>query len=306
LIGVLLLSVALTHEFVFAVAAMILILRALIFHRKESGLRKILVPILIVLVGIGAYSLIRFELVLGLINSVFANNYHPEGVPLNTMWERFDWWLSLGILSLGFVIPLALLGFFRDDTMFIWLIVTLGPYVSFAISTFSFNQPERYLYLAAIPVCFYASSFLRKADSRKLSFYGVLVLLSIQPISMIGITPLPLSIYAEKRYGVFPDVLSPSIPPEQIVALQVFMTKGSEIRPFPSSMIVPTSLAFQEWAKYYFPSLNVSLAGSTWSQTTLESGQTLFYITFNGMSTPTNRTSALLSSYGGLDFFVIR
>lgn len=306
-ISILYILIGLTHELVFAVALFVQLWKAfrLFRLRKWSSVRPLplLMPLAVIGVGLLAYVALKPGTFLYYLRVVFVADYHPLGVTFTEGWQRLDWWASVGLLSYGFMIPLAILGHRREDVMTPWLLASVVPYLSFALSTISFNMPDRWLYLAGVPVAFYVADYLRKLGWRSLALYGLLGTISIQPLSMIGLMPVPLSLYAEKRYGTFTDLLSTSVPEKQIKALELVRNGMGAIPAAPSAVVVPYAL--QPWARYYFHGTPTIASDSAGVQGVIDSVNPLIYITYTGMVPPTQRRYTLLLSYGGLDCYII-
>jgi hypothetical protein len=291
-------AIGLTHELVFGVALAIQAWKILSPSGGLRTLRSVMIPVAVVALALGAYVVIRFSTVQGLFAEVFTVNYQPLGITFASPWERVDWGISVGILSFGLILPLSILGYFRNKVFAPWLLMAAIPYLSFLISYVSFNFPDRWLYLAGIPMAFYASKFLRGLNPRSLAIYGVIGLLAIQPLSMIGGTPLPLSLYADKRYGTFTDLLATSIPEAQITAIRTFSQTSTEVST--ATIIVPYALV--NWVAYYLPKANVLANDSTEAGIVTGSSTRYVYVSFSGI-TPNIGNLTLVYSYGGLDFY---
>jgi len=287
--------IGLTHELVFAIAVAIQLWMVAKALAKGRLRRDDALPPLIVAVSVVAYAAIRPQFVLPFLRSLFVSGYQPLGVSLASGWERFDWWASMGLLSYGFVLPLAAMGRFYDDRLVPWLIASIVPYASFAVSYVSFNLPDRWLYLAAVPISVYAANFLRRFTLRELSLYALLAIVAIQPMSMLGAMPLPLSVYAEKRYGTFADLMSTSVPEGQIRALQLYSERANRSSAGLLILVVPYELA--PWATYFFPDDRVVPSDSPVLNS---SSTTVVYVSYEG-SAP--QGFEMEFSYGGLSFY---
>lgn len=285
--AMLIVFIALIHELVFAIAAAILAWQG--FKTKNI---KTLISLAIIALSLVAYLNIRYG-AFSTIKQIFIYNYSPTGVYFYNEIQRIDWWLGVAILSFGFMMPLIIIGFFKDDHFLPWFLASFIPFLSFLISIYSINVPDRFLYLAGIPVAIYATNFFRKISLKKIEAIFIIAIICIQPISMLGIFNEPLSIYAKKWYGTFPDILATSIPQEYIIALEKFR----EINPNPSYMVVPFYLYF--WAKYIFPKTIVITNDSPYVENVMNIKNSVYVIDGEAPS-PSYK---LIFSYAGLNFY---
>jgi hypothetical protein len=295
-------AIGLTHELVFGVAVAILVWKILKPTGGVRDFKRMMLLVAVVSLVIVFYVVATASSVQGLLAEVFTINYHPLGTTFASPWEGVDWGISLCLLSMGLMLPLSFLGYFRDDALSPWLLITAIPLVSFLVSYVSFNFPDRWLYLAGIPIAFYVSNFLRKLNGRTIAPYCMIGLLAIQPLSMIGATPLPFSLYAEKRYGTFSDLLAPSLPDDQIAAIRT-LSQIATI-PSPTTFIVPFALA--NWVGYYFPRDTILLNDSNEAGNVIRFSMNFVFVSYNGMSPNLGRNVSLALSYGGLSFYEVK
>jgi hypothetical protein len=285
----------LTHEMVFAVAIFIQLWITVKSLLRKSLCKEHILQFLIIVVPVSAYIIIRPKLFLHYLEGLIIYGYQPLGINFVSGWERFDWFLSVGLLSYGFILPLAVMGRFSDDHLTPWVIASIVPYLSFAISYISFNMPDRWLYLAAIPASIYAANFLRRFTLKDLSLYFLLTILVVQPLSMLGLTPQPISLYAEKRYGTFTDLISTPVPEDYIKALQLYSERADRSNNF--ILIVPYEL--KSWADYFFPDGLVISSDNPAARNAINS-PSVIYISYGNSSLA---GFTLKFSYGGLNFY---
>jgi len=268
---------------------------------KNKQARRKLVPATII------------ALTIPLIIYLYVRNYQIEYMLSKTIkdnkytlsWKSLDHFTTIALLSFGFQIPFAIAGAFYNPILTPWLISTTTPYLTLILTPKYIILYDRWLYLAAPTIAFYAANYIRKLNPRSIAPYATLLTLTIQPLSMIGAFPLPITLYAEKTLNTFTDLLAPNIPEEQIEALQHFkqyIEKQSEIK---TIGFHPWYLS--GWISYFYGEHNLAYYGTTlaWAR----KGKTLYYISFNNQRNPIfkhkNIGIAKVTTYGSLTLYVL-
>ena len=296
-----LITIGLTHEMPFIIALTIFTWTLIETAIRNKQARKKLIPTTLL------------ALTIPLIIYLHARNYQIEYMLNKTIldnkwaltWKSLDHFATIALLSFGFQIPFAIAGAFYNPILTSWLIPTMTPYLTLMLAPKYIGLYDRWLYLAAPTIAFYAANYIRKLDFRKIAPYAILLALTIQPLSMIGTLPLPLIFYAGKTLNVFTDLLAPCISEERIEALQYFkqyIEKQSKIK---TIGFHPWYLS--GWISYIYGNYNLKYYGTTlaWAR----KGKTLYYITFNDHRNPMlkykNINQTKIATYKELALYIL-
>ena len=277
-----LLTIAFTHELIFTIALTITAWTTIgkIVKTKEITRKRKTILTLAVLVFLAIPAITYLTLKPQIINTI--NQLLAKSKYTIETWKRLDTILTYTILSYGAILPLAALGIFHSNLTTPWTIfstIICAASITIAGPVIFLN---RIIHTTAYPIAVYAANAVRKLNPRKTAPYLVLIVLLIQPLSMLGTFPLPITIYAGERYGSFTDLLAPSIPEEKIEALQYlkqYIEKQSKIK---TIGFYPPYLS--GWISYFYGKYSLKYYGTTlaWAR----KGKTLYYITFNDHRNP--------------------
>lgn len=268
-----LLTIAFTHELIFAIALTIIlwnIIGGIWGQKTVSRKKKAILTIAMLLtltIPVIAYMMLKPQ-IFQIATKIFKSRYYMS-------WKQLDIILTYLVLSYGAILPLAALGVFHSNLTTPWTMFLMAGLVIL-------TPLNRVVHTLAYPLAIYAANAIRKLNFRKTAPYLLLTVILIQPLSMLGIFPLPITIYAHVRYGSFTDLLSPCISEEKIEALYYFkpyienQTKIRTIGFHPSYLSGWMQYIYGEYnLKYYYPAL-------AWAR----KGKTLYYISFNDNRNP--------------------
>ena len=291
-----LLTIAFTHELIFAIAITVIawniigkIWKQKTFSRKKKATLTI-ATLLILAIPVIAYVMLKPQ-IFQVTTKILRSKYYIS-------WKHLDTILTFTILSYGPILPLAALGVFHSNLTTPWTILLTA---SLAILT----PLNRIIHTLSYPLSVYAANTVRKLNPRKTAPYLTLMVLLIQPLSMLGAFPLPITIYAGERYGSFTDLLAPSIPEEKIEALQYFkqyIEKQSKIK---TIGFHPSYLS--GWISYIYGNYNLKYYPTTlaWAR----KGKTLYYISFNDHRNPMlkykNINQTKIATYKELALYIL-
>jgi len=300
-----LLTIAFTHELIFAIAITVIAWNLLekTWKQKNTPLERkatITIAILILLtLPIIFYITIKPQ-TLNTINQLLAKTkYQTE------TWKQLDTILTYTILSYGAILPIAALGIFHSNLTTPWITFSTVICAASAIIAGPILFLNRIIHTTTYPIAVYAANTIRKMNFKKAAPYLVLIVLSIQPLSMLGTFPLPITFFAEKRQGEFTDLLAPCISEEQIEALNYFK---QHIEKHPEIKIIgfhPWYLS--GWVSYFYGEHNLAYYGTTlaWAR----KGKTLYYITFNDHRNPMlkykNINQTKIATYKELALYIL-
>jgi len=268
------------HELVFGILVAVLVYNVVVSAvRRDRGAfnhyaLSALIPVATYLV-----SKLPFTTSVQAIFPLFSDQYSSLRLPYEGgSWANLDWWLSLIVLAYGLIIPLAALGVFNHRQFTPWTAITFMSYATaITMPFFSFNLPDRWLFLAAPPVTVYAVNALTKFRIN-LKVIVAVTLVSVQAISMLGLFPAPLSVYAGQHYGSFTDTMLASSTDQRTVdalhGVAAWLNTNT-----PTDTVVAAPFELCGWALYYAEDIRIVRCDTLDQASELaRSGDSSFYL----------------------------
>ena len=244
---------AFSHEVVFAILMTVLLYRVMLEMRREP---KMALPILAVALGVlllfvGVWYGWRLDKILGA--ALGSQLSDTSSLAYRWLWKA-ESDVSVFLQLCGLMVPLVVLGLFKDSVLLPWL--GLGLLGSFSTVLFPLHvpnvAPSRWMLLLAYPFSFYVANgfdklrLLRIAGSKRLATcILVLLVINVPTWGFLGLTP-QLSQFS--RAGLIPETMvSSSIPAHDIEATIWLMKRFDEAE----GTVLIVHGHYVGWASYF-------------------------------------------------------
>jgi len=260
---VLAIATAASHQLLAALLAALFVAKAMAGLFQEKGkrmrLRGAILPFLL-----GAFVCAFLLLVVfggnisALLGKGFKSYLSSDNELFSGEWYKVvDAHLSLYALTYGLVLPVAVIGFFQDDLLATWTVVTGVAALSVIIWPYMcVNFPDRWSYLLSVPLFSYASNAVSRmwGEGGAVSIGAVAgscliaFALLVPTISMLN--PLGPFSLLDKTYDMFPSrmatstVVSASVLSDAVNAVRWLSNTVNE-----GTLFVPDYFVY--WSRYY-------------------------------------------------------
>jgi hypothetical protein len=260
---------SMSHELIFGLMTAVYILLALnvifrVFKGEEADLKKIST----LLLSIGLSSTVFIGFWYGWNFKALAASTMNAGVTTSTtaLWpEKFT---QLFLFYNVGLIPLAILGFFRNEVAIAWLIAAaVGSFSIILPPRITISIPERWFILIAYPIAVFAANSvsrlrLNSPKPEKAALTIALILLCNSfSLPLLGLSAWPSIIRGLEGY-VPTCMASSSIPLSDIEATRKLI---AEINQTGKSVLI-THIVYAGWVKYFNPQIPL-IAFAEWYST---------------------------------------
>ena len=221
---------AFSHDVLFAVL-MVVCSYVFLVEVRRNRKRAILISVVtlsILLIFIGVWYGWNFGLIVK--NGV-------GGIVLDTssLFDRWTWEVNKNLFEFfqicGLFVPLVVLGFFKDEVLFPWLI--LGLLGSFSTILFPFRapsiNPSRWMLLLACPFSFYMANGLdrltlitRKSLKKMVALFFVVFIINFPSWGFLGFFPQPSLYY---KPGLLPLTMASSSAPLDDIDATIWLVR---------------------------------------------------------------------------------